>query len=73
MTGNRKINHGIEIGCFEEWVCRISVCKSVVQERHFVKTFNLFNQGLEGSDSEVNPEVGRCQECFIKFKEASMA
>ena len=38
-----------------------------------MKTFNLFNQGLEGSDSEVNPEVGRCQECSIKFKEASMA
>lgn len=38
-----------------------------------MKTFNLFNQGLEGSDSEVNPDVERCQECSIKFKEASMA
>lgn len=56
---------------FQGTVGRLSVCKFLVQDRCSEKV--TFKQGFEGRDNGVNPEVGACQECSTKFKEASIA
>lgn len=52
-------------------MCRFSGCKFIVQEDCSEKI--TLNQGFEVSDSGMNPEVGTCQKCSIKYKEAGMA